>query len=652
MSRRIAILASEILGMQGTGGAATADSLLAVALARHGHDVEVLVAPGREHRPLAEEWARIYADAGVRIRPLANRLKVRPRYLAPAAEMLAALRDQPPDVVIADDWRGLGWAALRTRQLGRGLEKTAFVVHCHGPARVLAAFAQKVPDTLARFGDEIAERTAIGLADAVVSPSEWLLDWMREHGWPVPESAQVIQYVRQSVALDDAPTLAQTGIPIRRLAFFGQLREGKGIRLYLEALGALEPELLAGVELLFLGRETPRWTAERILDSLSTSVKNRVAAIRFETGLERADAIAELTQPGTLAVLPSLLDNSPNTVSECLEHGVPFVATTTGGIPELVAAEDRDRVLCEPTSSALARTLERVLRDPASAVARLARDPRDSLVAWLELVDSVRAGPRRAVQPAQAVTIVARGEHSAARARRLAEVSRLAGVDVVAAASRDDGLECVSADWVLFLDDEDAPEDTMIDMLVSAQAASAADVVTAGVRPADDPDGIQLFLGDPGSLGLVENQYGVVGLVRRSLLRRGVPDGVVDSDWPLFAQLALDGAHVVSLPEAVSTHSGRVGSVSDVPGEGLVVLEAYEQSASSQLTDLPHLAATLAAARARLDGSDRASSGIEKRGVVRRGVAILRDEGLRGLARRGRTRLGAVRPHGHGSSGR
>ena len=37
-------------------------------------------------------------------------------------------------------------------------------------------------------------------------------------------------------------------------------------------------------------------------------------------------------------MIPSLLDNSPNVVYECLEDGIPFLASDTGGIGELVAA--------------------------------------------------------------------------------------------------------------------------------------------------------------------------------------------------------------------------------------------------------------------------------------------------------------------------
>src|SRR5262249_169318 len=187
-SRTITVVASELLGRAGTGGAGTADSLLAAALGRHGHRVRLLVARGRAPATLTPEWAQRYDDANVEIRMLERTRGVSPAFLAPTLEVFHALRDDPPEVVIADDWRGLGFAALRARQTALSLPDTAFVIHCHGPGRVLAEFAQKVPDTLNRFGEEVTERTSIELADAVVSPTAWLLDWMRTHSWPVPES--------------------------------------------------------------------------------------------------------------------------------------------------------------------------------------------------------------------------------------------------------------------------------------------------------------------------------------------------------------------------------------------------------------------------------------------------------------------------------
>ena len=596
-SRRITLVASEVLGRPGTGGAGTADSLLAVALARRGHRVDLLVASGREVGEPDAEWAGLYASNGVQIRMLESQPGATPRFLATSLEVFDALREQPPEVVIVDDWRGLGYVALRARQLGRALGETAFIVHCHGPARVLAEFAQKVPDTVARFGEEVMERASLELAEAVVSPSSWLLDWMREHGWPVPGSASVIQYLRDSEALDGGVEVQVRAAP-KRLAFFGQLREGKGIRIFLSALEQLEPKLIDGLELVFLGKESRRWTRESISGSFTPDVTARLGQLRFETSLDRNAALGELLRPGTVAVMPSLLDNSPNTVAECIARGIPFVSTWTGGIPELVAEEDRARVLSPPTPDGLAAGLTRAL-GPDYGPARPAREPGESLAAWCKLVETVRPAPRARHERATRVALVPIGESSAARARRLAQRDGSVEVEVVAAPSRSAGVARATGEWVVFLDDEDIPDDAMLDTLVEAQAATGADVVTASVRPAGDPGGHHLFLGDPGALGLVENQYGVVGLLRRSLAATHTARDGVDPDWLLFARAALSGARIVSVPEPLATHTGRPGRAGDVPGEGLAVLEAFEQVSTPALGNLPQLAATLAASSLR-----------------------------------------------------
>jgi glycosyltransferase involved in cell wall biosynthesis len=631
--RRVTVVASEILGVRGTGGPGTGDSLLAVALGRHGHDVELLVAPGRDISGLNHDWARTYTESNVRVRPLPEPGSVRPSFLAPASNVYDALRTDPPDVVVADDWRALAYAALRSRQLGRSLTKTAFVVYCHGPARFFAEAARKVPDTAARFGEEVAQRACFELADAVVSPSEYLVGWLRSHRWPVRQSVHVIQNLWQSAALDEPVERAPTGSQIRRLAFFGQLREGKGMRLFIASLRQLDPRLLDGVELLFLGH-TRRWTLTQIQAELGGEVVERLASIRVETRLERAAAIDELNVAGTLAVMPSLLENSPYGVAECIEHGVPFLASDVGGTPELVAAEDRARVLCKPTPNDFAVALEQALGShPGVEPARAARQPEEALGAWRELIETVVPATRLAGTRASRVSIIACGDQSALRAQRLADHTDSAEVEVISATSRRDGLSSATADWIVFLDDDDAPDDQIIDALISAQAASGADAVTTATRASQDVDAVQLFLGDPGAFGLVDNQYGVFGLVRASFVtEQSSLEAVADPDWLLLACLSLAGGVVVSIPEVMSVHSGRPGSVRDVPGDGVAILEAFEEALEGPLHDLPHLAATLAAALGRREVDHRGVTAPSSR--MRRGLRALGSEGVAGLAGR------------------
>ena len=63
--RRVSVVGTELLGVAGTGGPGTADSLLAIALARRGHDVRLLVAPGRDVSRLSAEWEQTYRNANV-----------------------------------------------------------------------------------------------------------------------------------------------------------------------------------------------------------------------------------------------------------------------------------------------------------------------------------------------------------------------------------------------------------------------------------------------------------------------------------------------------------------------------------------------------------------------------------------------------------
>jgi glycosyltransferase involved in cell wall biosynthesis len=536
--RRITVVASEILGVPGTGGPGTADSFLAVALGRRGHDVELVVAPGRDVSGLSAAWQRTYADANVRIRPLEDDGSVRPAFLAPAAHVYDALREDPPEVVVADDWRALPYAALRARQAGRALGDTAFVLYCHGPARVFAEAARKVPDTVERFGEEVAQRACFELADAVVSPSAWLVDWLRKHRWPL-RTVDVIQNLWQSAALGRPVERLADGSRIRRLVFFGHLREGKGVRVFVESLRELD---LDGVEVVFVGHAR-RWSPAEITEWLGREA-------RFETGLDRDGAIAELLQPGTLAVMPSLLENSPYAVAECLEHGVPFLAANVGGTPELVDVDDRARVLHPPTPNAFAAALEQSLRDGV-APAQPARAPEDSLVSWLRVVESVTPSRPSAAETAD--------------------------------------------DWVVV---GNADVDALAGAVANADAVTCAVNVPGGGR--------LLFLGDPGPLGLIGNHYGVAGLVRREAAAKVEQS---DSPWVFFARLALSGARIVSVPDALGTHSPPPPS----SAEQLAVLEAFERAGPEALHQLPQLATTLAAELAREDGAPQT----QRRGLFR-----------------------------------
>src|SRR3954452_11846298 len=103
-ARRVTVIAHELRGFRPVGGMGTATTSLALALARLGHSVEILLGK-RDPRSLDPHWAARYADAGVAIRPVPRGVeRVEPWEFAHAHSVMLGLQEHPPDVVVAHDF--------------------------------------------------------------------------------------------------------------------------------------------------------------------------------------------------------------------------------------------------------------------------------------------------------------------------------------------------------------------------------------------------------------------------------------------------------------------------------------------------------------------------------------------------------------------
>lgn len=543
---RVTVVANELRGLYPAAGMGTATTFLALALARMNHSVELLVAwqPQRELDPY---WEHVYAQAGIRVRRAPAEEDVEPPHFAIPRSVELGLRDDPPDVLVASDLSAPAYSVLRLREAGLAFPNTLVAVFCHGTRRWIMEMSGKlaVKDVRAVLAQSVLEQAALELADVVVSPSAYLVGWMREQGWRLPERTLVVPYFTRSGALGEQPQSAHgANGPVSRVAFFGRLEDKKGVRPFLAAVNSLDPVLLRRIELEFVGKPTATWTPDRLRNALSGPSQDALRGVLFATDLDQHEALERLGRPGTLTVIPSLGDNSPNTVYECLEHGLPFVASDVGGIPELIAPEDRARVLFRPTPEGIRRALEHALADERMPPpAHAAFDAESSLAAWMQVLETRPQVPTA-------------GE--------------------------------LSREHVVLLEDDDVADDEMEPTLLRAQAATGADVVTCGVRIGEN---VRFFSGEPQGLGAICNDYGTVGLVRRELLESGV-----DRRWPLYAKLASEGRRIVSVPLPLAAAATRPGTVEDDPADALLVLEHFEQRTPQNTGQLARLAAGLAAA--------------------------------------------------------
>jgi glycosyltransferase involved in cell wall biosynthesis len=552
---------------------ATATSFLALALARSGHSVELLTgfdAPASLEPP----WDDVYARAGIGVRRAPESPEaVEPWPFVGPHSVALGLHAAPPEVVVAHDFGAPAYSALRLRQAGMAFEDSLFVVFCHGSRRYIVDRSEQVwlNDLRQVLAVGVLEQACVELADVVVSPSAYLVEWMRDLGGRLPARTLVIPYFTRSSALGEPPPTRPrpAGERLERLTFFGRVDEKKGLKVFAEALNGLEAELLAGVELEFLGKTTGTWTRERAESLLSQDTRGALGGISFETDLDQPEALAHLGRTGTLAVMPTLHENSPNTVYECLEHGIPFIASDVGGIPELIAPDDRRHTLFEPTADGVGRALRRVLESrQVPPPARAAFAPDEPARRWEDVV---------ALRPTRAA------------------VGETPRVDVVVGAASDTS---AAAPFVLFLDEADVAEPELVRTLAHAQAVSGAAAVTGGIRIiSDQGTTLHFFAGDPGGPGVLANQYGTPALVRRSALRAvrtpWAPER--DADWPLLAALAAAGETIVSVPAPLVTRAEPPGRLEDDPADALLAVRELETALPAPLQGTVRLAAGLAA---------------------------------------------------------
>ncbi|MCB1002039.1 MAG: glycosyltransferase [Acidimicrobiales bacterium] len=572
---------------------------MSLLLAERGMDVEILYCGWRDE--VDKPWASRYRDAGVRVRFLDRSEAVSPAYVADSWRAFQALASRHYDTIVLQDWQGLGAVSGLAKRVGLAFGSTRLVHHVHGPTEWLMEANRSVELAPADAATAHLERLSAEYADVVVGPSAHLVSWMDEHGWRLPDERHTVPYFtsRHLEALDAPLAGARPSTPLTELVFFGRLEERKGVRTLAAAINRLDPALLRGITITFMGRPA-HFQPEDVLAMFDDEAQDALADIRFLTDLDQPEARAYLCGPGRVALIPSHLDNSPNVVYECIEDRVPFLASHAGGTGELIAEGDRSATLFDPNPASMAALLapllaagttppparpsydgpalmavwERLLR-PAETPAPIERTD-DTFVTvviphhdrpehLLKAVQSVALQDHTDLE----ILVVDDGSSSPTtldlldrlpamfkhrRLRVVRQENRYLG------AARNTGAREASADWLVFLDDDDELTPTCVSTMIRAQRRTGARIVSVGF---DVVDGTTLdhnphlhtwiFLGSGIHLGSMMNNLGGAGMLvaKEDLLAVGgfhERHGVGHEDWRLYVAFALSGRAVTAVP--------------------------------------------------------------------------------------------------------
>jgi glycosyltransferase involved in cell wall biosynthesis len=397
---RVCIATWEIEGPSRNAGIGTAYTSLADALKRAGYDVIVLFLLGCHPTDgNMIDWVDYYrTEKGMKLIPLP--MAHEPRIHAAWASSVSYhtyvwLKEHQHDfdIIHFPECQGLAFYSLLAKRQGLAFGNATFVVGTHGPTFWVKEGSQDYIRNLGELEIDFMERVSVAAADIVVSPSQYLLNWMQLNGWELPEQTYVTPYVLPKTVLSENSAPRQKRKDIREIVFFGRLEIRKGLKLFCDALDELcADRMKRGLEVTFLGKETElygRSSIGYISDrSKAWSVPWHIISNKYQKA-----AIEYLQGDGRLAVVSSLADNFPNTALECVGAGVPLLASNVGGIPEIIDPADRENVCFEPRPDVLAERIRDALEHGAYS-ARPSASFADTESKWVQFHSGLSARAR------------------------------------------------------------------------------------------------------------------------------------------------------------------------------------------------------------------------------------------------------------------
>jgi glycosyltransferase involved in cell wall biosynthesis len=377
------------------GGAELTLVAIADALAARGHEVCVLCTGARSGDDTLPSGVQVIRKRIANVFPLVP-VRAHSR-LARAAwhaidsfnplgffQTRQAIRCFRPDVVITDRFAGISVAAWLA----------ADAEHCPIIHRVCDSYLLS-PSLNVLFAPKrshaamfrrmlrLPHRALSRRVAAVVGLSQAVIDLHRERGFFCAVPVEVIP-----TAYRGLPAPLETPRGSLRLGFLGQLVPTKGIEALLQ--GFVDADVDATLSIA--GSGDPRYV---------TALERRFADPRIRFLGWTTDKPAYFAQIDLCVVPSQIYDTLPTVIIEAFASGVPVIASSIGGIPEMIVEGQSGFVTELGTPSQVAAAIRRVAADPEkiaamrqSIPAAAARflDPIGQIDRWESLARRVIAG--------------------------------------------------------------------------------------------------------------------------------------------------------------------------------------------------------------------------------------------------------------------
>ena len=322
---------------------------------------------------LTSSYPRFEGDfAGRFVADAVSRLRARGLEVAVVCPDRAADGGGLPRTLARRPWRAASLAISLVRRLRR-TARDADLVHAHwlGSAAIARYAGRPFVVTLHGTG------SAGPLSDlSLAARAPWLVRWLLRPARSVLCVSSPLAETMRSIGVErvswvpngvELPAAPETATRERLVLFAGRLAPEKGIA---ELVAATE-----GLPLVVAGDGPLRTIVPAAL------------------GFVAHDELNRLYRRAGVVVLPSRQEGLPVALLEAMAHGCPVVATSVGGIPQLVE-DGRTGLLVPPGDPAALRTaIEALLDDPelGRQLGQAARERVAALCSWERVTDATLA---------------------------------------------------------------------------------------------------------------------------------------------------------------------------------------------------------------------------------------------------------------------
>jgi glycosyltransferase involved in cell wall biosynthesis len=604
VARSICFVTEELPGLFRNGGAGTAAWGLIEGLLEKGHKITVLYAAPVDLKDVNKKTSALSIRAlGIDLYFL-DEVETYHQWqnsqVTRSYVIYEWLKARAFDIIHFHDFGGCAFYACHGKRGNQAFQNTILCIVTHGSSRwgwgIMEQFI-RTPEMLER---DYLERRALELADYVLSPSDYLIRWMRNSGLRLPKNTYRQRNIMPRVQRESKSNSPERYFPVREIVFFGRHEPRKGFHIFVEAISRLgsefgEPKItFLGKFGLIFGEHSAGYAIHRL--------RHLPNELTFLSSFDRDEALTYLNRPGVLAVMPSCEENMPSVVYECTLAGVNFIATNTGGTPEMLDERSRVVHLCDYTVEAVLAKLREALSGPLEP-ARLSFSPQSAESAFLDWhalvptsVPSVGTNTprplvslvvihfdrphllRQALTSIEAQTYqnieivvvddgsttkIARTMLTALRSWTGSRPLRLVETpNIGLARARNAGARVAEGEYLLFMDDDNLAMPEMVERLLEAAHGSGAPILTclsytlrSESAPREDTPRVTEYLplGGSATIGFFRNCFGDANALfnRRIFQELGgfAENRIAAEDWEFFVRAILKGHEVFIVPE-------------------------------------------------------------------------------------------------------